>query len=56
MINEAARVLEARVIDSSDALDLTTVLGLGLAPFRGGLIHYANSVGTQEKVVRYLVA
>jgi 3-hydroxyacyl-CoA dehydrogenase/enoyl-CoA hydratase/3-hydroxybutyryl-CoA epimerase len=52
MINEAARVLEDRVIDSSDALDLTTVLGLGLAPFRGGLLHYANSVGTPEIVRR----
>ncbi len=52
MINEAAKVLEDRVIDSSDALDLTTVLGLGLAPFRGGLIHYANSLGTPEIVRR----
>jgi len=50
MINEAAYLLEEQVIDSPDAIDLATVLGLGWAPFRGGLIHYANSLGPQKVI------
>jgi 3-hydroxyacyl-CoA dehydrogenase/enoyl-CoA hydratase/3-hydroxybutyryl-CoA epimerase len=52
MINEAARVLEEGVTDSTDAIDLATVLGLGLAPFRGGLARFADSVGADQLVVR----
>ncbi len=51
MINEAARLLEEGVITSTDTLDLATVLGLGLAPFRGGLTHFVHTVGL-DKVVR----
>jgi 3-hydroxyacyl-CoA dehydrogenase/enoyl-CoA hydratase/3-hydroxybutyryl-CoA epimerase len=46
MVNEAARVLEDNVTDSVDTIDLATVLGLGLAPFRGGLIQFAHATGT----------
>jgi 3-hydroxyacyl-CoA dehydrogenase/enoyl-CoA hydratase/3-hydroxybutyryl-CoA epimerase len=52
MTNEAARVLEEGVTDSTDAIDLATVLGLGLAPFRGGLARFADSVGVDQLVVR----
>ncbi len=52
MTNEAARVLEEGVTDSTDAIDLATVLGLGLAPFRGGLARFADSVGADQLVVR----
>jgi len=52
MVNEAAHVLEERITDSADAIDLATVLGLGLAPFRGGLIQFANTVGIREVVER----
>ncbi len=45
MVNEAARVLQENVTDSTETIDLATVLGLGLAPFRGGLIQFANAVG-----------
>jgi 3-hydroxyacyl-CoA dehydrogenase/enoyl-CoA hydratase/3-hydroxybutyryl-CoA epimerase len=37
MAAEARLVLEAGVVDAPDAIDLATVLGLGFAPFRGGL-------------------
>jgi 3-hydroxyacyl-CoA dehydrogenase len=39
MIDAAAKLLEEGVTDSADTIDLATVLGLGLAPFRGGLMH-----------------
>jgi 3-hydroxyacyl-CoA dehydrogenase/enoyl-CoA hydratase/3-hydroxybutyryl-CoA epimerase len=52
MVNEAARLLSEGVIDSTDAVDLGTVLGLGLAPFRGGLAHFADAVGTESLVTR----
>ena len=45
MVNEAARALAEGVVDSADTVDLATVLGLGLAPFRGGLAHWAEAEG-----------
>jgi 3-hydroxyacyl-CoA dehydrogenase/enoyl-CoA hydratase/3-hydroxybutyryl-CoA epimerase len=52
MVNETARLLEEEVTDSTDAVDLATVLGLGLAPFRGGIVQFANTVGAEEIVRR----
>jgi len=52
MVNEAARLLSEGVTDSADAVDLGTVLGLGLAPFRGGVAHFADSVGSEPLVHR----
>jgi 3-hydroxyacyl-CoA dehydrogenase / enoyl-CoA hydratase / 3-hydroxybutyryl-CoA epimerase len=45
MVNEAAKLLEEKVTDSTESIDLATVLGTGLAPFRGGLAHFADSAG-----------
>jgi 3-hydroxyacyl-CoA dehydrogenase/enoyl-CoA hydratase/3-hydroxybutyryl-CoA epimerase len=55
MVNEAARLLDEGVTDSTDAVDLATVLGLGFAPFRGGLARFADTVG-MERVVNMLSA
>jgi len=52
MVNETAKLLEEDVIQSTDAIDLATVFGLGLAPFRGGLVQFANTVGAEEIVRR----
>ena len=52
MINEAARSLVEGIVDHSDTIDLATVLGLGLAPFRGGLAHYADTIGLDQVVAR----
>jgi 3-hydroxyacyl-CoA dehydrogenase/enoyl-CoA hydratase/3-hydroxybutyryl-CoA epimerase len=52
MVNESARVLEEGVPDSADSIDLATVFGLGLAPFRGGIVQFAKSVGASEIVRR----
>lgn len=53
MINEAARVVEEGIVDSTDAIDLASLLGLGLAPFRGGVARYVDDVGAEE-IVREL--
>ena len=42
MADEARLVMQERVVDSPDAIDLATVLGLGFAPFRGGLATFAG--------------
>ncbi len=45
MVMACLRVLEEGVTDSPDTLDLATVLGLGLAPFRGGIVQVARAMG-----------
>jgi len=41
MADEAGRLLDEHVVDSVDAVDLATVLGIGFPAFRGGLATYA---------------
>lgn len=41
MADEARRLLDEGVVDSTDAIDLATVLGIGFPAFRGGLATYA---------------
>jgi 3-hydroxyacyl-CoA dehydrogenase/enoyl-CoA hydratase/3-hydroxybutyryl-CoA epimerase len=53
MINEAAKCLEAAVVAESWMIDLAMVLGTGFAPFRGGPLRMAVSLGL-ERVVREL--
>lgn len=45
MINEAARCLQEAVVASADDVDRAMVMGTGFAPFRGGLLKYADSLG-----------
>src|SRR5690606_13206707 len=52
MLNEAARALEEGVVESAGELDLATVFGMGFAPFRGGLLRYADTVGLPHVVER----
>jgi 3-hydroxyacyl-CoA dehydrogenase/enoyl-CoA hydratase/3-hydroxybutyryl-CoA epimerase len=48
MINEAALALiEDRVVTTADAVDLAMIMGTGFPPFRGGLLKYADSLGTE---------
>jgi 3-hydroxyacyl-CoA dehydrogenase / enoyl-CoA hydratase / 3-hydroxybutyryl-CoA epimerase len=47
MINEAARCLEEGVISEPSQLDLAMIFGTGFPPFRGGIIRYADSIGTE---------
>jgi len=53
VINEAARCLEEGVVQSADEIDLAMVFGTGFAPFRGGPMNYAETIGI-SKVVEVL--
>lgn len=50
LINEAALCLEEGVVEHADAIDLAMVFGTGFAPFRGGPLRYANSIGVDRVV------
>ena len=48
MINECALALiEDRIVETPNEVDLAMIMGTGFPPFRGGLLKYADSVGTQ---------
>ena len=51
MINECSRALiEDRIVETPSEVDLAMIMGTGFPPFRGGLLKYADSVGTQYVV------
>lgn len=47
IINEAAACLREGIISDADLLDAGMVFGTGFAPFRGGPMHHAKSVGVK---------
>jgi 3-hydroxyacyl-CoA dehydrogenase / enoyl-CoA hydratase / 3-hydroxybutyryl-CoA epimerase len=50
MINEAARCLEEKVVDSAATVDIGMMLGTGFPPFRGGLLRHADAIGAKAIV------
>ena len=52
MINEAARVLAEGVVESPEDVDFGMIMGTGWAPFRGGPLRYADTLGAAEIVRR----
>ena len=50
VINEAAICLAEGVVRRPEDIDLAMVFGTGFAPFRGGPLQYAQSVGIQNVV------
>ena len=50
MINEAAHCLEEQIVTAPEDIDFAMVMGTGFAPFRGGPLRYADSLGA-EKIV-----
>ena len=48
MINEAAAIMEAGIAQSAADIDLVTVLGYGFPRWRGGLMHFADSLGAAD--------
>ena len=52
MINEAADILDAGIAQSAGDIDLVTVFGYGFPRWRGGLMHYADSLGVETIVAQ----
>jgi 3-hydroxyacyl-CoA dehydrogenase/enoyl-CoA hydratase/3-hydroxybutyryl-CoA epimerase len=52
MINEASLILEEKIVASAAELDLAMIMGTGFPPFRGGLMRYADSLGSPHIVAR----
>ncbi|MEX0907115.1 MAG: 3-hydroxyacyl-CoA dehydrogenase NAD-binding domain-containing protein, partial [Gemmatimonadota bacterium] len=52
MVNEAARVLEDGIVATAEEVDLGMITGTGFPPFRGGLLRWADSLGTEEVLRR----
>ncbi len=48
MINEAARCLEEKIAARPKDVDLGMIFGTGFAPFRGGLLTYADDEGISK--------
>ncbi|MGB8166275.1 MAG: 3-hydroxyacyl-CoA dehydrogenase NAD-binding domain-containing protein [Chthoniobacteraceae bacterium] len=53
MVNEAARTLEEGIVEKAEDVDFAMVTGTGWAPFRGGPLRYADTVGV-DRVVEVL--
>jgi 3-hydroxyacyl-CoA dehydrogenase/enoyl-CoA hydratase/3-hydroxybutyryl-CoA epimerase len=56
MIKEALLCLEEKIIERPDLLDAALIFGIGFPPFRGGLLKYADTIGTKtlvEKLEKY---
>lgn len=46
MVNECSRALiEDKIVETPQEVDLAMIMGTGFPPFRGGLLKYADSVG-----------
>lgn len=50
MINEAARCLDEKIVEKASYLDLSLIMGMGFPPFQGGLLAYADRIGSQKIV------
>jgi 3-hydroxyacyl-CoA dehydrogenase / enoyl-CoA hydratase / 3-hydroxybutyryl-CoA epimerase len=50
MVNEAARCLEEQIVEEPADVDFAMIMGTGFAPFRGGPLRHADSLGA-EKIV-----
>jgi 3-hydroxyacyl-CoA dehydrogenase/enoyl-CoA hydratase/3-hydroxybutyryl-CoA epimerase len=50
MVNEAARILDEDLVRDVSDIDVGMIYGTGFAPFRGGLLGYADSVGIEAIV------
>jgi 3-hydroxyacyl-CoA dehydrogenase/enoyl-CoA hydratase/3-hydroxybutyryl-CoA epimerase len=50
MVNEAARCVEERVVESAEDADYGMILGTGFAPHRGGPLRFAENFGLKKIV------
>ncbi|CAI8590116.1 unnamed protein product [Vicia faba] len=47
VVNEACRVLDEGIAVKAADLDIATVFGMGFPPYRGGLVFWADSLGSK---------
>ncbi len=52
LLNEAAHCLHEGIVTDADLADAGVIFGTGFAPFRGGPLHYARTVGITRIVSR----
>ena len=50
MVNEAARCIEEKVVDSPEDADYGMILGTGFAPHRGGPLRFAEHFGLKKTI------
>ncbi|MDA9793058.1 3-hydroxyacyl-CoA dehydrogenase NAD-binding domain-containing protein [Bacteriovoracaceae bacterium] len=50
MINEASYILDEKIVDEAEQVDLGLIYGIGFPPFRGGLLKYADDEGLDRIV------
>ncbi len=57
MVNECSRALiEDKVVETASEVDLAMIMGTGFPPFRGGLLRFADSLGSKyivEQLTKY---
>ncbi|CAL0309646.1 unnamed protein product [Lupinus luteus] len=47
VVNEASRVLDEGIAVKAADLDISSVMGMGFPPYRGGIIFWADSLGSE---------
>jgi 3-hydroxyacyl-CoA dehydrogenase / enoyl-CoA hydratase / 3-hydroxybutyryl-CoA epimerase len=52
MVNVAMAVLREQIVEDAEVLDAAVIFGTGFAPFRGGPLNYARSLGANKVVAR----
>ena len=50
MLLEATRVLEEGIVRDPRDVDLGLIFGIGFPPFKGGLLHWADTLGAKSLV------
>lgn len=50
MINEASYILDEKIVENAEKVDLGLIYGIGFPPFRGGLLKYADDEGLDRIV------
>ncbi len=53
LLNESAACLREGVVEDGDFCDAGMIFGTGFAPFRGGPIHYAQSLGKEALLATF---
>ena len=54
LMNEAMTCLREQVVADADMLDAGIIFGTGFAPFRGGPMHYAQTIGFETQKAQFM--